>query len=119
MSSTRQEKVANLLQEELAKIFQKQSKNLLKNIIISVSEIRITSDLSIAKVYLSIFPTDHQDAIFKEILEMKSSYRNQLGKIVKNQLRIVPDLIFYLDTTFDKMDAITKELNGESENPLL
>ncbi|TDL99886.1 MAG: ribosome-binding factor A [Flavobacteriaceae bacterium] len=118
MSTTRQEKVANLLQQEFAKIFQKQSKDLLKGILITVTEVRVTVDFSIAKIYLSIFPTDHGEAIFKEIQAQKSDYRKKLGLQLKNQLRIIPDLIFYLDETFEKMDKIQQDLDGKAHNPI-
>lgn len=85
----------------------------------SVSEVKVTADLSIAKIYLSIFPQDFRKQIMTEIEENKSHYRNFIGQKMAKQVRIIPELQFYLDTSLDDVERIEKELRGEGDNPVL
>lgn len=100
-------------------MFRKQAAESLAQLIIGVSGVRVTPDLSIAKIYLSIFPSQYRDAVMKEILENKSQYRNFLGQKMGKQVRIIPDLQFYLDTSLDDVERIEKELKGLGDNPIL
>ena len=100
-SSIRQEKVSSLLQKELAIIFQRESRNLFKGALITVTVIRISPDLGFAKVYLSFFLTKDKDEMLKNIRSHKSKIRYELGLIVGKQLRIVPDLQFFRDDSID------------------
>ena len=77
---------------------------------VTVSEVRISPDLSIAKVYVSIFPSDKQQAALKVLEENKKAIRGELGHKVANQLRIVPEMDFYLDTTLDYAEHIDELL---------
>ncbi len=104
--SSRQEKVGKLVQRELGEIFQREAQSKLRNMIISVTVVRMTPDLGIAKVYLSIFPSGKAKDITKEIDEHTGYFRNLLGQRVKNQLRIVPELHFYVDDSLDYIDNI-------------
>lgn len=99
--SIRQQKVAGLLQKELAVIFQRESRNLFKGALITVTVVRITPDLGFAKVYLSFFLTEDKDELLKNIRSHKSKIRYDLGKEVGKQLRIVPELQFYKDDSID------------------
>ncbi|MDQ0477762.1 MULTISPECIES: 30S ribosome-binding factor RbfA [Chryseobacterium] len=117
--SNRQRKVAQIIQEDLAEYFRKQASESKQSFLISVSDVKVTADLSIAKVYLSIFPPEFRKDIMKEILVNKSTYRNFLGQQMGKQVRIIPELNFYLDTTLDDVEKIEKELRGEGDNPIL
>lgn len=117
--SNRQRKVAQVIQEDFAEYFRKQASESKQSFLISVSDVKVTADLSIAKIYLSIFPTEYRQSIMKEILLNKTQYRNFLGQKMGKQVRIIPELNFYLDTTLDDVEKIEKELRGEGDNPIL
>lgn len=117
--SNRQRKVSQIIQEDLAELFRQQSSESGKGLLVSVSEVRVTPDLSIARVYLSIFPPEYRDKIMKEIAEAKSQYRHYLGQKMAKQVRIIPELEFYLDTSLDQAEAVERELRGEGENPII
>lgn len=106
MDSTRQMKVNELLRREMSGVFQLKARSLFGPELISVTEVRISPDLSLARVYLSIFPTENKTAIMKAVSEQSGVLRYELGTRVRNQLRIIPELHFYLDDTFDQMDKI-------------
>ncbi|WP_300674621.1 30S ribosome-binding factor RbfA [Soonwooa sp.] len=117
--SNRQRKVAQIIQEDFAELFRKQSADSNQNFLISVSDVKVTADLSIAKIYLSIFPAELRNPIMKEIEENKAQYRNFIGQKMGKQVRIIPNLAFYLDTSLDDVERIEKELKGEGDNPIL
>ncbi len=107
--STRQRKVSRLLQKELGTYFQ-QNSTIYGNKIISVTVVRISPDLSVAKIYLSIFPVKTGEDILKDIKNHKNVIRNFLGTQVKNQLRIIPELTFFIDDSLDYTEKIDKLL---------
>jgi ribosome-binding factor A len=92
-------------------------KNNITNLIISVSKVSVTTDLSIAKVYLSIFPTEKGPELLKAIQTHRTLIKHDLAQRVKNQLRKVPDLHFYIDDSLDYIEKIDKALSGD-ENPI-
>ncbi len=106
MYSTRQNKVSRLLQKELATIFQQESKNHFKGKMISVTAVRVTKDLAIARVYLSIFPSEGAEEVLKLIKQLAPMLRGNLGQKVGKQIRIVPNLEFYIDDSLDYIDNI-------------
>ena len=110
METTRQQKISRLIQKELSNIFLVQTKAT-KGILISISAVRVTPDLSIARAYISIFPQDKRDELIKNINENAKSIRFELGQKVRHQLRIVPELEFYVDDSLDyaeRIDALLK-----------
>lgn len=117
--SNRQRKVAQIIQEDFAELFRKQASESAQNFLITVSDVKVTADLSIAKIYLSIFPQEFRTPIMKEIEMNKSQYRNFIGQKMAKQVRIIPELQFYLDTSLDEVERIEKELRGEGDNPIL
>lgn len=117
--SNRQRKVAQIIQEDFAELFRKQASESAQNFLITVSDVKVTADLSIAKIYLSIFPQEFRAPIMKEIETNKSQYRNFIGQKMAKQVRIIPELQFYLDTSLDEVERIEKELRGEGDNPIL
>lgn len=106
MYSTRQNKVSRLLQKELATIFQQESKNHFNGKMISVTTVRVTKDLAIARVYISIFPSDGSEEILKLIKSLAPMLRGILGQKVGKQIRVVPNLEFYIDDSLDYIDNI-------------
>ncbi len=112
MDPVRQNKIARLLQKELAEIFQKESKNLFKGKIITVTVVRITADLNIARVYLSIFPLKENEDFDLIVNKNLRTIRNYLGKRIRHQLRNVPELVFYHDDSLDYIDNINKLLKS-------
>jgi|TARA_X000000950_G_scaffold177422_1_gene215313 ribosome-binding factor A len=114
----RQKKIGTVLQQEIAALLQNAiRKGNVSNLMISVTKVNVTSDLSIAKVYLSIFPNNLASSYFENLKENKSQLRHDLSQKMKNQLRRIPELHFYLDDSLDYIEAIEKELN-KGENPI-
>ena len=109
MDSTRQNKIARLIQKELSDIFLLQTKSM-KGVIVSVSEVRISPDLSIAKAYLSVFPSEKGEEIVKNINNNMKSIRYELGTRLRYQLRIIPEIKFFVDETLDMLDHIDELL---------
>ncbi|MFP2995162.1 30S ribosome-binding factor RbfA [Spongiivirga sp. MCCC 1A20706] len=113
MESNRQKKIASVIQKDLVDILQGAVREGgLKNVIISVSKVSVTVDLSIAKVYLSIFPNDKAQELLDGISSNTPLIKHDLAQRVKNQLRKVPDLIFYIDDSLAYIENIEKSLKG-------
>ncbi|MDR1973210.1 MAG: 30S ribosome-binding factor RbfA [Bacteroidales bacterium] len=110
METTRQEKINRLLQKELAEIFRLNVAPHFHGIIFTVTYVKVTSDLSLARVNLSMFPADNKETLIKEIKEHTKEIRLLLGRRIKNQLRIVPQLQFFIDDTLDKARRIEELL---------
>lgn len=111
MSSIRQNKVARLLQKELSLIIQGKTNELFPGTMVSVTVIRVSPDLSFAKVYLSIFGNIEPKEGIKIANENASVIRGELGRKVGKQLRITPEVAFYLDDSIDYMEEIEAKLN--------
>lgn len=116
--SNRQKKIAGVLQNDLAIVLQ----NMLREsgqsgTILSVSKVKVTTDLSIAKVYVSVFPAEKADAITKELNEIKAKVKHKIAQLVKNQLRKMPDLHFYNDDSLEYIENIEKAVK-KKENPI-
>ena len=110
MESTRQLKVARLVQKDLAEMMRAGSRQFGQGVMISVTVVRMTPDLGMARVYLSIFPPEKAGEIHHRIEETRSSIRYELGKLVGKQLRIVPELRFFLDDSLDYAEHIDELL---------
>jgi len=109
MENTRQQKIARLIQKDLSDLFLKYARAL-GGRLISVSEVRVSPDLAIAHVYVSIFPQDKVQDTMAQIEEDRSKIRFELGNLERHQLRIIPELNFHLDETIDKMERIDQLL---------
>mgnify|MGYP001777708929 CR=1 FL=1 len=110
METTRQNKIARLLQKELSDIFQKETKGM-PGVLISVSAVRISPDMSVARAYLSIFPSERSAEIIKNVNDNVKSIRYELGARVRYQLRIIPELKFFVDDSLDYLEHIDELLN--------
>lgn len=119
MESTRQAKISRLLQKELSEIFRTQTAKT-HNVLVSVSTVRISPDLSVARAYLSVFPADKAAEILDNITRNARTIRYELAQRVRYQLRKTPELTFYLDDSLDYAERIDKALGitpGTSELP--
>ncbi len=110
--SKRQTQVGGLIQQELAKIIQQKFNGLVPGRLLTVTVVRMSSDLGLAKCYLSIFPSTDGEKIIKEINKNVSKIRFELGNSVKNDVRRVPELVFYLDDSLDYMEKIDNALKS-------
>lgn len=111
METTRQNKIARLIQKELSEIFMLQTK-IMKGVLVTVSVCRISPDMSICRVYLSVFPSARAEEIIKNINENAKAIRFELGTRVRHQLRIIPELKFFLDDSLDYIENIDHLLNN-------
>lgn len=121
MQETRQNRIARLLQKELSLIFQSQTRAM-HGVMVSVTRCRISPDLSICTAYLSIFPSERGDEILQNVNRNEKTIRYELGKRVRNQLRIIPELRFFIDDSLDYLERIDELLNndkGLSSTPAL
>lgn len=105
MESTRQQKIARLLQKELSEIFRQETAKI-GNVIVSVSAVRVSPDLSIARAYLSIFPSDKAQALLESINNSAKTIRYDLAQKVRYQLRKTPELFFHIDDSLDYIEHI-------------
>ncbi len=108
METTRQKKVSRLLQKEISEMFLKEIKTFSLGTMVSVSQVRVTPDLALAKVYISIFPSDKKEDVLKEIKDHSGKVRRDLGLRVGKQLRIIPELQFYIDDSLDYIENIDR-----------
>ncbi len=109
MQETRQNRIARLLQKELSLIFQMQTKQM-HGVLISVTNVKVSPDLSICTAYLSIFPSEKGETILENINRTTSQIRYELGTRVRNQLRIIPELRFHIDDSLDYIERIDELL---------
>lgn len=108
--STRQLKVSRELSRDLAEIIRRKGMSFFCGALVSVSGVKISPDLSVAKVYVSVFPSDKSDAVMDTLRENSRAIRGELGTMVAKQLRIVPEISFFLDSSLDYVQHIDELL---------
>ena len=106
MESTRQQKIARLIQKDLGIIFQQQGHDLFMGAMITVTKVIVSKDLSVARIYLSLFATKSKKELLDKIRNHTKEIRYQLAVRIKNQLRIIPELHFFEDDSLDYIDNI-------------
>jgi len=106
MESTRQQKVARLIQKELANILQTEGRNLYGSAMLTLTRVEVSKDLSFARVCVSVFATGDKHLVIEKIEENKKELRYKLGQQIRHQLRVVPELAFVLDDTLDYIENI-------------
>lgn len=115
MSSTvRQQKYSRLIQKELSLIFQVDKKGILNNELITISEVKMSPDLGVAKIYVSMMLVKDKQATLDRIYDRKGEIRKALGNQIRNQVRVIPELIFYIDEVEEnaqRMESLIKGLN--------
>ncbi len=116
MESTRQAKIARLLQKELSEIFRQQTAKT-HGTIVSVSAVRVSPDLSIARAYLSVFPSAKAPEILESINRSAKTIRYELAQKVRFQLRKTPELSFFVDDSLDYLENIDRLLHNNDKDP--
>lgn len=109
MQETRQNRIARLLQKELAEIFQGQTRSM-RGVMVSVTRTKVSPDLSICTAYLSIFPSEKAAELLENINKNEKSIRYELGTRIRHQVRIIPELRFFIDDSLDYIDRIDELL---------
>ena len=117
METTRQQKISRMLQKELGEIFLLYAREL-HGTLITVTDVRISPDLGIARTHLSVFPSSKALSVIKQVNADTKSIRFDLGKRVRNQLRIVPELFFHVDDSLDYLENIDNLLKSDPPSPL-
>jgi ribosome-binding factor A len=112
MESTRQKKISRLIQKELAGIFLKKGGEIAPGKMISITKVRVSPDLSFARIYISIFPSNSNDQVLKSVQEQSGKIRYEMGQQVRSQLRIVPEIAFFIDDSLDYIDNIDRLLKS-------
>lgn len=105
MQETRQNRISRLLQKELSLIFQSQTRAM-HGVMVSVTRVKVSPDLSICTAYLSVFPSEKGEEILNNINRNEKQVRYELGTRVRNQLRIIPELRFFIDDSLDYLERI-------------
>ncbi len=116
--TNRQRKIAGVLQQDLADVLQRSAQDGMRGVIISVSKVLVTPDLGVAKVYISVFPPEKRDEIVKGITSNSPLIRHELAKRTRNQLRRMPELLFFGDDSLDYIEDIDSSLKGKDDNPI-
>ena len=114
MESKRLQKIERLIQKDLGEIFLRQTKSM-SGTLVSVTKIRVSPDLGLAKAYLSVFPSEKGNEILEAINLNKKAIRFEMGQLQKNQLRKIPELAFFLDDSLDYLENIDSLLNKTKE----
>ena len=118
MESNRQKKIGGLLQQDLVDVLQGAARGGMQGVIISVSKVKVTVDLSIAKVYLSVFPNDKAQELLEGIRSNTPLIRHEMSQRTRHQLRRMPHLEFFIDDSLEYIDSIERSLKGE-DNPII
>ena len=118
METNRQKKIAGVLQKDLVDVLQSAARDGMKGVLISVTKVHVTSDLGEAKIYLSVFPSEKRDELLKGIVSNTPLIRHEMASRTKNQLRRMPQLLFFPDDSLDYIDNIDNALKGKEENPI-
>ncbi len=111
MESKRQQKFAGLLQEELAAIFQREGATYLPNTLVTITKVRVSPDLAVAKVYLSFFNTNNTNLSIATVNSHASEIRYKLGSRIRHQARVIPTLSFFVDDTNEYVEHMDKIFN--------
>lgn len=112
MESKRQQRISKLFQKDIGDILRLESRSLFDEAMLTVTKVNVSPDLGIAKVYVSIFASNDNNATLEKIRSQGKEIRHQLSQRVKNQLRAVPELQFYLDDSLDYIDNIDNLLKN-------
>lgn len=117
--TTRQQKFSRLIQKELSDIFQRDKRNVLENAFITIADVKVSPDLSVARIYLSMTLAKDKEKVLEKINAGKKDIRKALGERIGKQVRIVPELVFYIDEVQEqaqRIEEIIKNLNIPPEN---
>ena len=116
-ASKRQQKFANLIKDELSKIFNRQFSAEFAGKIVTITDVVMSPDLGLARIYISIFPVKPSDELLEFIESNKSKVRGALGRVIGKQVRVIPELAFFLDTTAEKAEKMDKLIDSLNVPP--
>ncbi|TPN87673.1 30S ribosome-binding factor RbfA [Aquimarina algicola] len=118
METNRQKKIAGVLQRDVADVIQLALREAgVHGILVSVTKVNVTTDLSLAKVYMSIFPHKEGETVLKEVNAVKSQIKHQIAQRTKNQLRRMPELSYFIDDSLEYISNLEEAVKGK-ENPI-
>ncbi len=117
MSAIRQQQVASLIKRTLSEIFIKEGRNIYNNAFVTITQVRLTPDLSVARIYLSVYNIQDKEDVITMISENEYGIRRLLGNRIRNKVRHIPELEFYLDDTLDEVYKMDKLLDGLDIQP--
>lgn len=118
METNRQKKIAGILQQDMAEVIQRLLSDAGRsNIVVSVTKVRVTADLSLAKAYISVFPTKFANGLMKDIEKMSQQIRHEIAQRTRHQFRRMPELEFFSDDSLEYIDQIDRSLKGV-DNPI-
>ena len=112
--TTRQQKYARLIQKELSDIFQRDKRGILENAFVTIADVRVSPDLGVAKIYISMLLAKDKEKVLEKINSRKKEIRKALGDKIGKQVRIIPDLIFFIDEVEEnaqRIEDLIKNLN--------
>ena len=115
MESKRQQRISKLIQHDLGEIFLREVPHLTPGVMVTVTQVHVTPDLALAKVYLSLFPTKDKEERVEKINDASREVRGLLGQRIRHQVRAIPELRFYLDDSLDYIEKIDKLLKENKE----
>ncbi len=110
MENTRQQKVAKQIQKDIADIFQKEGAHLVRGLLVTVTTVRVSPDFGYAKIYVSVFPFEQHAALLRTLEENTWLIRRELGRRIRNQLKNIPELQFFLDDSLEYIEQIDEAL---------
>ena len=119
MESQRQKKISSLIQKDISNIIQSFFRDKTRsNFLVSITKVKVSQDLSISKIYFSVFPSINNISVLDMLNKNKCDIKNKLSSLTRNLLRIIPEVSFYIDDSLDYIDNIDKSLKGEGDNPI-
>ena len=119
MESQRQKKISALIQKDISNIIQGFFRDKTRaNLIVSITKVAVSPDLSVSKIYLSVFPSTNFSKVIDVLNKSKSEIKKKLSSLLKHQLRVIPDILFFTDDSLDYIDKIDEALKGGGENPI-
>lgn len=113
METTRQQKIAKQIQKDISEIFQKEGASLVRGTLVTVTAVRVSPDFSYAKIYVSVFPFEQSGAVMERLEHQNRFVRGALGQRLRNQLKNIPEIQFFLDDSLEYIEHIEKALKEE------
>ncbi len=111
--TTREQKVARQLQRDLAEILQRDCAELFRGLLITVTAVRVSPDFGYAKIYVSVFPFERQEEVMESLTTHNWAIRKALGARIKHQLKVVPEIDFFIDDSLEYIDSIDRAIKGD------
>ena len=111
METTRQQKIAKQIQKDIADIFQKEGAEIVRGMLVTVTAVRISPDFSYAKIYVRVFPFDKNESLMATLEQNNWFIRRALGQRIRNQLKVIPEIQFFLDDSLEYIEQIDRAIH--------